>query len=103
MLSAAVVTGALRVNKKSKSSQSVIHLKDIHPHIFLLNFKFLTKNYILDILMICSKVLLSAKFIICDCHWKIELWKIHKSGRIVDRHSRQKQILGMPSNHSKSE
>ena len=47
-----------------------IKLKDIHPHIFLLNFKFLTKNYILDILMIYSKVLLSAKFIVCDSHWK---------------------------------
>ena len=44
--------------------------KDIRPNIVLLNVKFLTKNYILNILMIYSQVLLSAKFIICDGHWK---------------------------------
>ena len=39
-------------------------------YICLFNLKILTKNYILDILMVYSKVLLSAKFIICDDHLK---------------------------------
>ena len=48
---------------------------------FLLNFIFLTKNYILDILMIYSKVLLSAKFII---YMEIrEFKKIFKSAGIT--------------------
>ena len=46
-----------------------ISFKDTRSHIFLLNFKFLMKNYILDILMIYSKVLISAQFKICDGHW----------------------------------
>ena len=47
-----------------------VKIKDIRPHIFLLNFKFLTKNYIIDIIMIFSEVLLSANYLFCDGHWK---------------------------------
>ena len=39
------------------------HLKDSHPYMSPLTFKILTKNYIPDIIMFYSKVLLSAQFI----------------------------------------
>ena len=65
---------------------------------FLLNFKFLTKNHILDILMFYkSKLLLSAKFIICDGGWKYEnLGICIKSAGIAG----EKRILGTPNYHS---
>ena len=47
-------------------------LEDIRPCMSLLNFIYLTKNYILDIIMFYSKAHLSAKFIISDSHWKLE-------------------------------
>ena len=62
--------GKIFFGKTNKKNKRFFTFKDIRPHIFLLNFKFLTENYILDILMIYSKVLLSAKIIICDGHLK---------------------------------
>ena len=56
----------------AKENISICLGKDIRPQIFLFNFKLLTKNYTLDILMIYNKELLSANFIICDGHWKNE-------------------------------
>ena len=59
-------------NMQWKDLQFAHTLKDICPNIFLLNFRFLTKNYILNILLIYGNVLLSAKFIIYEVHWKKE-------------------------------
>ena len=39
---------------KCETKAELLTPKDIRPPIFLLNFKFLTKNYILDVLMIYS-------------------------------------------------
>ena len=76
--------------------------KEISPHMILLDFKFLLKIYILNIIMTCSKALLSAKFIICDGHRKLENLRkyIYKSVRVADQNSHQKQILDTPSNQS---